>query len=124
MSRSRTAPRTGPRSTTLQRVGSFAVRRRKAVLLLAAPLVVVFGVFGWSASRHLSQGGFDAPGSESGRAAAVLADQFHSGAPNLVLLVTARRGSVDSPPVAAAGSALARRLAAEPHVANVESYWS
>jgi RND superfamily putative drug exporter len=56
-------------------------------------------------------------------AATTLLDQFHSGAPNLNVLVTARHGTVDSPAVAAAGREITRRLESEPNVANVQSYW-
>ncbi len=113
-----------PGSATLRRLGSFAIRWRRAVLLVAGVLIALFAVVGFGVMRHLSQGGFDAPGSESTRAATVLAEEFHSGAPNLVLLVTATRGTLDSPAVARAGSGLTRLLASQPHVANVESYWS
>ena len=37
---------------------------------------------------------------------------------------TRTSGTIDSAPVASAGAALTRQLAAQPHVANVMSYWS
>ena len=40
------------------------------------------------------------------------------------MLVTARSGTVDDPAVAAAGAALTERLAAQPGVGDVWSYWS
>jgi hypothetical protein len=52
----------------------------------------------------------------------VLAAQFHTGPPNLVLLVTARAGGVDD--IEADGRRLAAELAAQPGVAEAASYWS
>ena len=108
----------------LSRLGRFAVRRRKTVLVAAAILFAASGSFGGSVAEHLSSGGFGDPSSESFRADAALLDTFDAGTPNLVLLVTADAGSVDDPAVAAAGTALVQELAAEPHVTNVVSYWT
>jgi RND superfamily putative drug exporter len=108
----------------MERLGRFTVRRRAWILITATVGLVLAGVIGGGVATHLSSGGFDDPGSESSRAAAVLNDVFHTGSPNLVLLVSARDGSVDSRPVAQAGSALTRRLAHEAGVADVVSYWS
>jgi putative drug exporter of the RND superfamily len=108
----------------LERLGRFLFRRRWVVLAAALVAVVAAGVFGGSAVTRLKSGGFDDPGAESTRAAEVLRDGFGAGDPNLVLLVTAKRGGVDDPAVAAAGEALSRRLAAEPDLAQVASYWT
>ncbi len=61
---------------------------------------------------------------QSTRAAAILRDTFHTGDPNLVLLVTAHHATVDDPAVAAQARALGRRLAAERDVSDVASWWS
>ncbi|HEV3012842.1 MAG TPA: MMPL family transporter, partial [Actinomycetota bacterium] len=108
----------------LERLGRFLLRRRWAVLAATLAVVVAAGVFGGSAITRLKAGGFDDPDAESTRAAAVLRDEFGAGDPNLVLLVTAKGGQVDDPAVAAAGQALTRRLAAEPDLAQVVSYWA
>src|ERR671913_478827 len=108
----------------LERLGRFLLRRRWAVLAATLAVVVAAGVFGGSAITRLKAGGFDDPDAESTRAAAVLRDEFGAGDPNLVLLVTAKGGQVDDPAVAAAGEALSRRLAAEPDLAQVVSYWA
>src|ERR671913_453691 len=108
----------------LERLGRFLLRRRWAVLAATLAVVVAAGVFGGSAITRLKAGGFDDPDAESTRAAAVLRDEFGAGDPNLVLLVTAKGGQVDDPAVAAAGEALTRRLAAEPDLAQVVSYWA
>jgi putative drug exporter of the RND superfamily len=108
----------------LERLGRFLLRRRWAVLAATLAAVVVAGVFGGGAVARLKSGGFEDPAAESTRAAQVLRDDFGVGDPNLVLLVTAKGGDVDDPAVAAAGAALTRRLAAEPDLAQVVSYWA
>jgi RND superfamily putative drug exporter len=108
----------------LERLGRFLLRRRWAVLAATLAVVLAAGVFGGSAITRLKSGGFDDPDAESARAAEVLRDEFGTGDPNLVLLVTAKGGQVDDPAVAAAGEALTRRLAAEPDLAQVVSYWA
>jgi RND superfamily putative drug exporter len=108
----------------LERLGRFLLRRRWAVLAATLAVVLAAGVFGGSAITRLKSGGFDDPDAESARAAEVLRDEFGTGDPNLVLLVTASGGQVDDPAVAAAGEALTRRLAAEPDLAQVVSYWA
>ena len=108
----------------LRALARLTTAHRKGILALTGLFVVVAAALGGNVSSRLSQGGFDAPSEQSVQAADVLASQFHNGADNLILLVTARRGTVDSPDVAAAGLALTRRLAAQAHMANVQSYWS
>lgn len=107
----------------LARLGWFAVKRRRLVLVLSAVGLVLAGVFGGSVASHLSSGGFFDPDSEASRAAEVLEQKFEAGSPNLVLLVTAE-GSVDDADVARRGVALTRELAAEPDVAQAFSYWT
>ncbi|NBE54821.1 MMPL family transporter [Streptomyces sp. YC537] len=67
---------------------------------------------------------FESPGSESVDTRAALEEQFGSGTPSVLLLVTARHGSVDSPSVERAGRALERELARQDGVAETASYWS
>ena len=95
----------------------------RRVLLAALAFLVVAGVFGGSVAADLSAGGFDDPDAEAVAASRLLEQELGGGAPNLVLLVTAP-GSVDDPAAAAAGTRLADRLAAEPGVAQVTSYWT
>jgi RND superfamily putative drug exporter len=86
--------------------------------------VVVAAALGGNVASRLSQGGFDDPAEQSVQAANALASRFHNGSDNFILLVHARHGTVDSPAVAAAGRSLTNLLAAQPHMANVVSYWS
>jgi RND superfamily putative drug exporter len=102
----------------------FLIRRRLVVLGTALAAVAVAAVLGAGAVGSLKSGGFEDPAAESSRAAAALRDTFHTGDPNLVLLVTANKGTVDDAAVAAEGAELTRRLAAERDVREVRSYWS
>ncbi|MCK2220740.1 MMPL family transporter [Actinomadura sp. ATCC 31491] len=113
--------RTGP---PLRRLGFFLARRHRAVLALALLGFVVAGVLAAGAVPRLSLARFEAPGSESDRAQAELARRFGTGSPDLVLLVTARRGTVDDPAVEAAGRELTARVAGDPGVAEAASYWT
>ncbi len=107
-----------------------AVRRRRAILVGAVVLFAVAGTVGGDVAQTLSSGGFADPSSESFEADEVLQDRFDTGVPNVVLVVTATDSpvedvvAVDDPAVAASGLALTTRLAEEPSVTNVLSYWS
>jgi len=108
----------------LTRLGRFTVRRRKLVLVATFLLVLVAGVLGSGVANRLTSGGFADPKSESEQAKDLLDHRFGATQPNVVLLVTPRRGDVDSPAAADAGRALTGELAREPGVGNVVSYWS
>jgi RND superfamily putative drug exporter len=107
----------------LERLAAFAVRHAKAVLLAAVLTALVAGAVGAGVAGRLSTGGFTDPGSSSARAERLLTDRLHRPPANLVLMVTAP-GPVTSPAVAADGLALTNRLAADPGVVQVASYWS
>lgn len=109
--------------TLLLRLGRFTVRRRRTVLVVSAGAFAIAQVVGLGAIDRLSSGGFETLGSESALAAEELQEHFGAGDPDLVLLVSARSGSVDDPAVAAAGAHLSDRLAREPGVVDVVSYW-
>jgi RND superfamily putative drug exporter len=108
----------------MARLARFLYRRRWSVLAATVVVLVVSAAYGGGALAHLKGGGFDDPRAESTRAAEVLSDRFGAGDPNLVLLVTATRGTVDSPEVAAEGRAITERLAHEPDATQVGSYWT
>jgi len=107
----------------MRRLGQLILRHRRLVLILALAFLPVAGILGGNVKQHLSAGGFADPASESTRAAHLLDARFGGGAPNLVVLVTARGGNVDDPAVEAAGLALAARIAKEPGLRGVKSYW-
>jgi putative drug exporter of the RND superfamily len=108
----------------MERLAAFIVRRKVQVLVLSVVAIALAGVFGAGAVAHLKSGGFDDPNAESTKALETLEGTFKTGEPNLILLVTAKQGTVDDPQAAAEGRALAGRLATEPGVAEVTSYWN
>ncbi len=108
----------------LVRLGQFTVRRRRRILVVSTVLFALAGVFGGGVAGHLSSGGFADPDAESIRAGKVVDQVFHAGPPNLVLLVTARGGSVDDPATATAGRALTDELAAAAGIDQASSYWT
>jgi putative drug exporter of the RND superfamily len=108
----------------LARLGRFTVVRRKLVLAGTALFFVLAVTLGGGVASHLTSGGFTDPDSESSRAADAVKRDFGKQEPDLVLLVTAKRGSVDDADVASTGNALTSELSAEPQVARALSYWS
>ena len=111
----------------LRRIAQLAIRRRRLVLVAAAIAFVVSGAIGGGVADRLSSGGFEDPGAESTRADDLLAAEFDTGTPNIILVVTARGGDVDAPEVADAGREVADELAAASYegtpMTEVLSYW-
>src|SRR5689334_21517228 len=105
------------------RIGRFTVRRRRLVLVLTFLVVLLAGAVGGGVFDRLVNGGVADPDAEATRAADLLEDEFGAGAPNVVLLVTANEGDVDSPAVAEVGQELTDELAAYPRADDVVSYW-
>jgi RND superfamily putative drug exporter len=104
------------------RIGRLVVDHRRVIVVLGAVAVVVAAIFGGEVASRLTDGGFTDPDSESATAGRLLAEEFGSAEPNLILMVTG--GDVDAPDVAEAGRALTAELAGETDVADVVSYWS
>ncbi len=108
----------------LVRLGQFTVHRRRGILVAAVLFVVASFAIAGGVTDRLTSGGFYDPNSESERAASILQHEFAAQEPNVVLLVTAKHGTVDARAIAAAGRALTRELAAEQGVGQIASYWS
>jgi RND superfamily putative drug exporter len=104
-------------------IGRVTTQRPRLILLITALALVVAAVFGIHAPSRLLGGGYTSPNSPSQIAQNRLQAYF-GGAPDLVFLVEARAGTVDSPAVVAAGESLARALAQQPGVTSVDSYWA
>ncbi|MFI9462942.1 MMPL family transporter [Streptomyces xiamenensis] len=113
-----------PTPPPLRRLGILVATRRRAVLIAGALLFLCAAVAGAGAMNALSLSRFDAPGSESHTADALIAQEFENGSPNYLLLITAREGTVDDPALAAEAAVLESDLAAEPGVTATGSYWS
>jgi RND superfamily putative drug exporter len=107
----------------LDRLATVVIRRRRLVLAVTGVLLGLAAVVGGGVANRLSAGGFTDPGVESSRAADVLEHTFGQGDPNVVLVVAAA-GGVDRPADVRAGRALTARLADEPGVTQVVSYWT
>jgi RND superfamily putative drug exporter len=107
----------------LERLGTAGQRRPKTVLLATLLLVIIAAALSSKVASRLSNGGLGNPAAASARAANVLQDRFRQGDANLVLLVEDPRG-VDNPAAVQTGTRLTQRLAAEPGVVDVISYWT
>ncbi|MGI8625092.1 MAG: MMPL family transporter [Geodermatophilaceae bacterium] len=105
-------------------LGRLAFRRRWFLLAGTAVFLVVAVLAGLSVFDRLKSGGFEDPTAESARATAILDERFDAGSPDLVLLVRPSTGDVDTPGSVQAGRLLTERLAAEPGVGGVVSYWN
>ena len=103
--------------------GSVIVRRARLVLALSVAALLVFAVLGVGVFGRLLSAGFDNPASASSKAK-VLLDQKFGGDPDMIFLVHATSGTVDSAATSASGEALAAKLAADPRLTGVTSYWT
>jgi RND superfamily putative drug exporter len=104
----------------MARQAVFAPRR---LIRIAALAMIATAVFGIPAASSLSAGGFLDPGSESARAAAMLARKFNQGNMELVLLVSSASGASDGP-ARSVGTEIAQQLTQSPFVSQVTSPWS
>ncbi|WP_327682187.1 MMPL family transporter [Kitasatospora sp. NBC_00458] len=108
----------------LKRLGRAVTARPWSALLFVVIFLVNALVVGAGVTDRLHNGGTSDPASESAHAAALLERSFPASSPNLVLEVSAKAGgSVDAPTAALAGARLGERLAFEPEVVGVTSYW-
>ncbi|WP_416955456.1 MMPL family transporter [Streptomyces sp. Agncl-13] len=105
-----------------ERIAELAIRRSRLVLVVAVVAVALMGVLGAGAFAKLQGGGYDDPASQSSRAAKVIDGKF-GGETNLVLLVGASEGRVDTPTAQRSGRALVAELRKDQHLENVISYW-
>src|SRR5262245_23665986 len=107
----------------LDRYGRFVARRAWVLLAISGVAMVAMLLLGVGAFGKLKSGGFNDPAAQSTRAQQLIDSRF-GGESNLALLVTAHTGGVDATSIASAGRAVTTRLAAEPNVSDVVSYWS
>lgn len=112
------------KESKLARLGSFIAAKRWWVIAAGVVATIVFGVVGAGVPGQLTLSRFEAPGSESILTREAMEETFQAGPPNVLLLVEAKNGNVDSPEVAKAGEQLAEAFGNEEGVAEVTSYWS
>lgn len=107
-----------------QRLALGIVKYRRFIIGACIVLLITAGIFGTGVIRRLSLARFEVEGSESRQVAAILQERFGTGTPNLVLLVEAKKGTVDDPIVKQQVLALISRLAKEKNAVDISSYWS
>lgn len=106
-----------------QTVGRVVTDRRRVVVALAVLVAVAAGAFGLGVFGSLTNGGFDDPNSESGRAATLLESRVARTSPDLVVLVDSPQRTVTDPAYrATVESALAAPPASD--VVSTHTYWS
>jgi uncharacterized membrane protein YdfJ with MMPL/SSD domain len=102
--------------------GSWVARFRWPVLAFAIIAVTAAGVWGLGVFGQLSEGGYNDPGSESSRAAAVVQEALGAQSGDVVVIYTPTTGTIDD---AGLSRRIETRLAALPKasVPAVASYW-
>ncbi|AZM62191.1 MULTISPECIES: MMPL family transporter [unclassified Streptomyces] len=101
----------------------FVTARPRLALLAALVLTALAVLAGSGVADRMGSGGWEDPDAESSYAMRALEREFPEAQPNLLLLVDAGDATVDDPAVAAEARRLAERLAGEPGVTGVGSYW-
>ena len=117
-------PHGKPFRPMLARLGSFIVRRRRFTLIGILILTIAAAAFGGGVAKNLIAGGFDPAGSESVAASDALEQQFGQEEPNVVLVVTAADGDVNSESSRAAGTEITEFVGGFEHVDIAVSYWT
>jgi RND superfamily putative drug exporter len=112
-----------PPTGAFYRLGKVIGAHARLVLAITLAVFVLSAVLGVGAFGRLLSGGFDNPSSASSKAA-VLLDQHFGGQPDIIFLVHARTGTVDSPAATASGIALATKLSHDARLSGVTSYWT
>ena len=107
----------------LVRMARLSLAAPRRVITIAVLLMIAAAIFGIPAATSLSGGGFLDPKSESARASAMLAEKFHQGYLELVLLVSSASGANEGP-ARAVGSDIVQQLAQSPFVSHLTSPWN
>ncbi|GKQ38958.1 MMPL family transporter [Streptomyces sp. A012304] len=105
------------------KIADLVLRRARLVLVVAGLVLASAAALATGAMDVLKVGGFLDPRAPSSQATRLIDAQF-GGRANLVFLIEAPQGSVDAPAARAEGLRLTGRLAGEPVLDNVTSYWS
>ncbi|WP_405859738.1 MMPL family transporter [Streptomyces sp. NBC_01515] len=101
----------------------FVTARPRLSLLVALVLTALAVVAGSGVADRLGSGGWEDPNAQSTYATKALEREFPASQPNLLLLVDSGTASVDDPAVTAEADRLTARLASEPGITGVGSYW-
>ncbi|MEV3904282.1 MMPL family transporter [Mycobacterium sp. NPDC050551] len=100
-----------------------AIAAPRRILAIAALTLVAAGIFGVPVVGKLAAGGFQDPGSESARAAALLTQRFDQGDAQLLITVSSPDGARSAAATSVAKDVVAR-LRSSRDVASVTSAWT
>lgn len=107
-----------------ERIGRFAATHARGVLAVAVLVMLGAGALGFTAFGKLrNDGGFVDPGAESNQAQQLVNREF-GGGNDVVILLSPAAGTVDDPANRQAGTALTERLADDPGLTGVTSYFT
>lgn len=106
-----------------EKIGHFAVRRKKIALYLFIFSTLLAGVAGSQVFGRLDTGGYSIESSDSFKVYQYINDELKESDPAIVVMVDAG-ADVTNPTVAARAVALEKKMAAEPGVSKTLSFWS
>jgi RND superfamily putative drug exporter len=106
------------------RIGRFVAGHARAVLVVTVLVLMGAGALGFTAFGKLkTDGGFQDPAADSSQAQELLKSQF-GGENDVVFLMSAKSGTVDSPAVRSAATALTERLRSDATLVDFTSYFT
>lgn len=106
-----------------EKLGHFAVRRKKIAVILFIIATLVAGGVGAQVFNRLDSGGYSIASSDSYKVYTYIKDTLKESDPAIVVMVDAGT-TVDDPAVAARAIALEKKMATEDGVSKTLSYWS
>ena len=108
----------------LNRLGVFAARYHRGVLITSALLFVVVTILGIGAFKQLQSGGFVSASASSSQAEALVASHFGGEKRRLSCILVLFFILVSSPAVVAVGKKVTASLESNWDISNVTSYWT
>ncbi len=106
-----------------EKLGHFAVRRKKFAVIAFVISILVAGGVGAQVFNRLDSGGYSIASSDSYKVYTYIKDTLKESDPAIVVMVDAKT-SVDDPTVATRARALEKKMAQEDGVSKTLSYWS
>ena len=106
-----------------ERLGHFAVRRKKIAVITFIISILVAGGLGAQVFNRLDSGGYSIASSDSYKVYTYITDTLKESDPVIVVMVDAAT-SIDDPAVVARALALEKKMGAEEGVSKTLSYWS
>ena len=107
----------------LRRVATLALAAPRRVLVTATLVAIAAAIFAVPVTHSLCACGMEDPSSESSRATAMLANDFHQSAQQLVIVVSSAQG-YRSDAARHVGEEIVDTLTRSPHVTAVTSAWT